>query len=61
MCLTVCVEGMHRSWIKRYPSLDWAFTSSSSFFYIEGVKQVKTASAHDNSKREGGDTRRKDR
>ena len=42
MFLTVCVEGMHRSWIKLYPNLDWAFTSSSSFFSLEGVKQVKT-------------------
>ena len=58
MFLTVCVEGMYRSWIKLYPNLDWAFTSSSSFFSLEGVKQEKTASAHDNSQREGGDTRR---
>ena len=57
MFLTVCVEGMYRSWIKLYPNLDWAFTSSSSFFSLEGVKQEKTASAHDNSQREGGDTR----
>ena len=58
MFLTVCVEGMYRSWIKLYPNLDWAFTSISSFFSLEGVKQEKTASAHDNSQREGGDTRR---
>ena len=58
MFLTVCVEGMYRSWIKLYPNLDRAFTSSSSFFSLEGVKQEKTASAHDNSQREGGDTRR---
>ena len=61
MFLTVCVEGMHRSLIKLYSNLDWAFNSSSSFFSLEGVKQVKTASAHDNSQREGDDTRRKDR
>ena len=49
---------MHRSWIKLYPNLDWAFTSSPSFFSLEEVKRVKTASAHDNSQREGGDMRR---
>lgn len=58
MFLTVCVEGMYRSWIKLYPNLDWAFTSSCSFFSLEGVKQEKTASPHDISQREGGDTRR---
>ena len=58
---TVCVEGMHCSWIKLYPNLDWAFTSSTSFFSLEGVKQVKTSSAHDNSQREGRETRRRDR
>ena len=52
---------MHRSWIKLYSNLDWAFTCSSSFFSVEGVKQVKTASAHDNSQREGRDTRKKNR
>ena len=61
MFLTVCVEGMHRYWIKLYPNLDWAFTSSSSFFSLEGAKRVKTASALDNSQREGGDMRSKDK
>ena len=51
---------MHCSLIKLYPNLDWAFTSSSSFFSLEGVKQVKTPSAHDNPQREGRETRRRD-
>jgi len=55
------VEGMHCSWIKLYPNLDWAFTSSSSFFSFEGVKQVKTLSTHDNPQREGSEMRRRDR
>ena len=32
---------MYRSWIELYPHLDWAFTSGSSLFSLEGVKLTR--------------------